>query len=392
MRAEWMTSVRIALIVTGGLDRGGRQRVIPALLAFVGALARRHEVHAFVLRHYPEPCRYELLGATVHDLGRADGVPGLGRWRQAGRLLAAMTRVGPFDLLHAYWGVPAGVVGTAIAERLGIPSIVTLDSGELVALPDIGYGLQRRWRDRRAMASTLRRASQLTVCTAYMASLSRAHGAVVAEVPLGVEPHHFPQSLPQSAPTPGSSWRLLHVASLNPVKDQATLLRALARVVAREPRVMLDIVGEDTLNGEIQRLARTLQIESSVTFHGFQPTDALGAFYQRAHLHVVSSRHEAAGVVTLEAACAGVPTIGTRVGYVADWDGERAVAVDVGDADALAAGILALLADPDRRARLGAAARAWALEHSVEWTAARFDTIYREAVASHSRRAARTSR
>jgi glycosyltransferase involved in cell wall biosynthesis len=380
--------VRIALIVTGGLDRSGRQRVIPALLAFVGAIARHHEVHAFVLRHYPEPCRYELLGATVHDLGRADGMPGLGRRRQARRLLAAMTRLGPFDLLHAYWGIPAGVVGTAVADRLGIPSIVTLDSGELVGIPDIGYGLQLRWRDRRAITSTLRRASRLTVCTAYMASLARAHGAVVTEVPLGVDSHHFPQA----APTAGPPWRLLHVASLNPVKDQATLLRALALVVAREPRVMLDIVGEDTLNGEIQRLARTLRIESSVTFHGFQPTDALGAFYERAHLHVVSSRHEAAGVVTLEAACAGVATIGTRVGYVADWDGERAVAVDVGDAEALAAGILTLLGDPDRRARLGAAARAWAIEHSAEWTAARFDAIYRDAVASHSRRAASTSR
>lgn len=383
-----MTSVRIALIVTGGLDRGGRQRVIPALLALVGALARRHEVHAFVLRHYPEPCDYELLGATVHDLGRADGIPGLGRWRQARRLFAAMTRLGPFDLLHAYWGIPAGVVGTAVADRLGIPSIVTLDSGELVGLPDIGYGLQRRWRDRRAIAATLRRTSRLTVCTAYMISLARARGASVTEVPLGVDPRHFPPS----APTAGAPWRLLHVASLNPVKDQATLLRALAIVVAREPRVMLDIVGEDTLNGEIQRLARTLGVESAVTFHGFQPTDALGDFYRRAHLHVVSSRHEAAGVVTLEAACAGVPTIGTRVGYVADWDGERAVAVDVGDAEGLATGILALLADPDRRARLGAAARAWAIEHSAEWTAERFDAIYRDAVASDSRRAVRTSR
>ncbi len=383
--------MRVALIATGGLDRSGRQRVIPALLAFVEAIARRHEVHAFVLRHYPEPCSYELAGATVHDLGRSDGIPGLGRWRQARRLFEAMSRIGSFDVLHAYWGIPAGVVGTGVASRLGIPSVVTLDSGELVGLPDIGYGLQLRWRDRQAIASTLRRASQLTVCTAYMASLASAHGvarARIAEVPLGVDPRHFSPSTAMAGPP----WRLLHVASLNPVKDQTTLLRALALVVAREPRVMLDIVGEDTLNGEMQRLARTLRVESFVTFHGFTPTDALGAFYQRAHLHVVSSRHEAAGVVMLEAACAGVPTIGTRVGYVADWDGERAVAVPVGDPGALADGILALLADPDRRARLGAAARAWAMEHSAEWTAERFDSIYRDVVANRSRLAARTSR
>jgi glycosyltransferase involved in cell wall biosynthesis len=378
--------VRIALVVTGGLDRSGRERVIPALLAFVEAMARRHEVHAFVLRHEIEPSRYELLGATVHDLGRVDGMPGLAWWRQGRRLVEAMRRVGRFDVLHAYWGIPAGVVGTAVAQRLDLPSVVTFDSGEFVGLPDIGYGLQRRWRDRRAIAATLRRASRLTVCTTYMATLARASGADAAVVPLGVDPRYF-----SPGDANGPPWRLLHVASLNRVKDQATLLRALALVTAREPRVTLDIVGEDTLNGEIQRLARALGVESAVTFHGFTPTDAIGVFYERAHLHVVSSRHEAAGVVTLEAACAGVPTTGTRVGYIADWDGERAVAVPIGDAEALANGILSLLADPDRRVRLAAAARAWALEHSAEWTATAFDAIYRDVVASHARRAASTS-
>src|SRR4029078_8347706 len=96
------------------------------------------------------------------------------------------------------------------------------------------------------------------------------------------------------------------------------LLRALALVMAREPRVTLDIVGEDTLGGEIQRLASALGVEAAVTFHGFTPTDAIGAFYERAHLHVVSSRHEAAGVVTLEAAAAGGPTVGPEGGRAAE--------------------------------------------------------------------------
>ena len=62
-----------------------------------------------------------------------------------------------------------------------------------------------------------------------------------------------------------------------------------------------------------------------MTFHGFQPTDALASFYARAHLHVVSSRHEAAGIVVLEAAASGVPTVGTRVGFLADWAQARAL-------------------------------------------------------------------
>jgi hypothetical protein len=59
---------------------------------------------------------------------------------------------------------------------------------------------------------------------------------------------------------------------------------------------------------------------------------------------------------------------------------------------ARATGIRSRRGDPDRRARLGEAARAWALEHSAEWTATAFDAIYRDAVASHARRVPSTSR
>jgi len=124
--------MRVGLVVSGGVDRSGRERVIPAILAFIERIARRHDVHVFVLRHAPQPCTYNLLGATVHDLGRVDGVPGLGRWRQERRLFAAVARTGPFDLLHAYWGVPAGIVCTRVAGRIGRPAIVTFDSGEFV--------------------------------------------------------------------------------------------------------------------------------------------------------------------------------------------------------------------------------------------------------------------
>jgi glycosyltransferase involved in cell wall biosynthesis len=144
--------------------------------------------------------------------------------------------------------------------------------------------------------------------------------------------------------------------------------------------VHLDIVGEDTLDGTIQRLARTLAVDARVTFHGVQTTDALAGFYARAHLHVVSSRHEAAGVAVLEAACAGLATAGTAVGFVADWAPDRAVAVPVGNAAALADAVIGLLHDARRRAAIAAAARAWTFVHDADWTARTFETIYAEVV------------
>src|SRR4029077_404525 len=112
-------------------------------------------------------------------------------------------------------------------------------------------------------------------------------------VPLGIDTHAFlPAASDRDHMHP--PWRLLRVASLNRVKDYQTLLQALTRIVDRGVDVHLDVVGEDTLGGAVQALAHTLRLDSRVTFLGFQPTDQLAAIYRRAHLHVASSRHEAA--------------------------------------------------------------------------------------------------
>ena len=365
--------MRIGLVVTGGVDRSGRERVVPVLIWLVERLARRHDVHVFALHHYRDPCTYPLRGATVHDLGRVGGPPGLRRCFLRWRLAAAVAAHGPFDVLHAYQGMPA-VVATRIAPRCGVPAVVTLDSGELTSIDDIHYGLQRRWFDRRAVASAIRAAARVTVTTDFMARMvpDGLSQAPVAVIPIGIDASCFPPATRVEGPP----WRLLRVASISAVKGYPTLLRALAHIVARGLDVHLDVVGEDTMNGAAHALTRTLGLESRVTFHGFQPTDHLAAFYARAHLHLVPSRHEAAGAVILEAAATGLVTVGTAVGYVADWNPDRAVAVPADDPNAMAGAVIDLLQDPPRRQRLASAAREWTLAHDADWTARQLEQLY----------------
>src|SRR5919201_2869321 len=82
--------MRIGLVVTGGVDASGRERVVPALLWLIERLARRHDVHVFALHYYREPRTYPLLGAKVHDLGRVEGPPGFRRLRVGSRLRRAL--------------------------------------------------------------------------------------------------------------------------------------------------------------------------------------------------------------------------------------------------------------------------------------------------------------
>lgn len=371
--------LRIALVVPGGVDESGERRVIPALLALIERLARRHHVRVVALRQYDAPRAYELLGAGVTNLGRPRrlaGVPGRTLWWRYRALVGALMAE-RFDVVHAFWAGEPGAIAAVAADRLGVPSVVSLAGGELVGLPEIGYGGQLSRRERWLIRAALRRATTLTSASGPIEALASAIGRTPERVPLGVP---VPPEAERVAHVAGPP-RLLFVGSLNRVKDPFLLLDAFGRVLAAEPEARLDVVGEDTLEGAVQRRAADLGVGAHARFHGFLPSADLAPFFRSAQLLVVTSRHEAGPVVALEAAGWGVPTVGTHVGHLADAAGDWAATVPVGDAAALADAVLALSRDPERRARMGASARAWARANDADATAARFEELYRRLVA-----------
>jgi glycosyltransferase involved in cell wall biosynthesis len=380
--------MKIAFITPGGFDRSGRERVIPAFLWLVEQLARHSEVHVYTLRQYPEPCIYSLLGATVHNIGVPQKRPrNLRSFFTLLSHLRAEHRHSPFDVIHGVW-LSSGGFGAALAGRLlHVPSLATLAGGEMAALPEIGYGGQLRMRSRYKIALTLRLANAITAASEYARRPLLPYRLDAHLIPFGVNCERFTPA----EPPPGPPWNLLHVASLNRVKDQATLLRAFRTIQACEPRTRLQIIGEDTLNGEIQRLAHELGVADAVTFEGFQPNDVVADAMRRAHLLLVSSRHESGPLVMLEAAACCVPTVGTAVGHIEDLAPDAAVAVPPGDHAALAWAVTSLLRDETSRRAIGLRARSFARTHDATWTAERFTQLYGElaqAVASRQRHTA----
>ncbi len=343
-------SLRVGLI-TPGFSASEEDWCIPALLHLVRELARHNEVHVFTLR-YPH-CRdtYSVYGATVHAFGGAQ-IVGRGRLLLMGRALVSIVDQGrcrPFDVLHSLWADEPGFLAVTAGRLLGVPAIVSLLGGELVGLPDIGYGGQLSRSGRWLVRLALHGATRVTVGSTSLRRLAQPHVSPdrLLRIPLGVDTGLFRPGSGPANPTPlvEGKIKLLHVASLIPVKDQATLLRALSRVVTQAPCVHLHVVGEGPLHGYLESLAESLGVAAYVTFHGAVSHERLPAYYRAADLCVLTSRYESQGMVTLEAAACARATVGTAVGLLPDLSPATRT-VPVGDARALAEALLTTLQDP----------------------------------------------
>jgi glycosyltransferase involved in cell wall biosynthesis len=368
--------MKVAILTPGGVDRSGTERVIPCLLWLVERLVRAgDEVHVFAFNQEAAPGRWHLLGAQVHNAGR---------WPRALRILSSLFgehRRGRFDVLHAFWALPSGVAGAVAASLARVPLLLTLPGGDTANHPAIGYGGGIRLGSRLKVRLAAAVAGAVTAPSATMCRQAANAGIRASRLPLGVALDRWPRRAPVRR-TAGAPLRLLHVGSLNLVKDQAMLLRAAATLKDRGVPFELEVIGGDTLAGSVQRQAKYLGLAGLARFHGFMPHDRLRGWVERADLLLISSIHEAGPLVMLEAAVAGVPTIGTAVGHIADFAPGAAVSLRVGDDQAMADAIMALADDEDERLRLAAAAQARALEEDADFTAQQFRCLYRALAAS----------
>jgi len=366
--------VKIALIIPGGVDRSGTHRIIPCLLWLVERLvARGDEIHLFALQQEPRPGHWPLLGAQVHNAGARPR-----RLRSLGQLWTEHRR-SRFDIVHAFWAGGPGVVAALFARLVGVPSVLTLPGGDLAALADIGYGGRLTMRGRAWTRIALVFASRVTVPSRSMLAAARALYIDAVRMPWGVAIDRWPVRPPRRR-VPGNPLRLIHVANLNRVKDQETLLLAMSLLRERGVDFRLDVIGLDTLQGAVQRRCGELDLGGHVEFHGFMTHAETRPWVEQADLLVVSSRHEAVPMVLLEAAVAGIPTVGTAVGQIADWAPQAATSVPIGNPAALADAIKHLDAHEDDRLRIARAAQALAVDEDAEVATDRTRRLYAELV------------
>jgi colanic acid/amylovoran biosynthesis glycosyltransferase len=153
--------------------------------------------------------------------------------------------------------------------------------------------------------------------------------------------------------------RVLNVARLTGVKGQPILLEAVAELRRDGHDVQVTILGDGPERERLRQLARELEIEDAVELPGAVGQERVRDELARAHVFCAPSFAEGVPVVLMEAMAMELPVVATRVMGVGELveDGEHGLLVPPGRADHLAAALASLGADPERRARMGAAGR-----------------------------------
>ena len=148
------------------------------------------------------------------------------------------------------------------------------------------------------------------------------------------------------------------VSGLRVMKGHGVVIEAVARLAAQGLRPQLTFVGRGSHEAAIRDAIDRAGLGGQVTIAGFAEDlpEALAALDVALYVPIES---EGMSRVVFEYMAAARPLIAARVGVVPEVlvDGEHAVLVPGGDADALAAAIRRLLGDAPLRARLGEAAR-----------------------------------
>jgi len=214
-------------------------------------------------------------------------------------------------IVHAHFGW-AGPLAAPAAARLGVPLAVTFHATDVTVWPHQDARNQRAYERLFGHVALALAVSRFTEGKLREAGFS---GPVAIE-PAGVSLSELPF---RGARADADETRLLFVGRLVPRKGLDVLLRALARLEARE-RLALAVVGDGPARAASEALAAQLGLASRVTFRGALPKAEVAAALREADVLVMPSRlmpdGEAEGSPTVlkEALAVGLAVVATDTG------------------------------------------------------------------------------
>jgi L-malate glycosyltransferase len=361
------------LWLTTGLGAGGAERLL------VTSARRRDRDRVDVRVLYLLPYKNALVGdleaagVPVACLGRGDVLDA--RW--LGGLRRSLAR-DPVDIVHAHnpvMAVGAKVVARSLPRRLR-PRVVVTD-----------HNVWHSYRPMSRFADGLTSpfdAARLTVSEAVRASLPgpiKRHARVVLQ---GIEVDDVRAQRAERAAV-RAELGLGHdtlvvgtVANLRAQKAYPDLFAAALGVVEQLPHVRFVAVGQGPLEAEIRALHARSGLGDRLLLLGYRP-DAVRVM-AACDVFVLASHYEGLGVAIMEALALGLPVVATAVGGVPEVvdHGREGLLVPPHLPQELAAALVSVLTDDERRQRMAEAAARRGAALSIDSAVRRTEATYHE--------------
>jgi glycosyltransferase involved in cell wall biosynthesis len=367
------------LHVVDSLEFGGLERVVTDLA--IGQREAGHVVWVFSIKN---------AGDLALELDAA-GIPVIWGGKQGGADLRTLRKLRSsafehdIDIVHAHNFMPtyytaAALIGTRrptrvatchdMGTRLGNRKLRWLfrwSLSRMAQVATVGSQVFERYRKLK-MLRPQRSTTVLNGIPVERFSLS-AERRLSARAKLGI---------PLASLVVGTVGRLVAI------KNQSLLLKLVPSLVRLHPNLVLVFIGDGVLSGALRREAAELEVSEHVLFAGERTgiAELLPAF----DIFVLPSLSEGMSIALLEAAATGLAIVASRVGGNPEiiHDGQTGILFEPQDSDALRAALSRFLEDPQFRAELGAAARAWVTKHaSLATMCSAYESVY--AAARHGR-------
>jgi glycosyltransferase involved in cell wall biosynthesis len=212
-----------------------------------------------------------------------------------------------FDVIDAHYLYPDGVAAARLGQALRIPVVLTARGTDLTLIASHAG-------PRRAIRSAIREASvSVAVCEDLRRRLveigAPAERTLTLRNGVDLETFHPGDRRAARATLGCDGFTLLSVGSLIERKGHALTIEALRN----QPSWRLLIAGSGPLRGQLDALARHLNVADRVHFLGEVPHRSLPALYTAADVLVLASSREGWANVLLEAMACGAPVAATDV-------------------------------------------------------------------------------
>ncbi|MEW2494535.1 glycosyltransferase family 4 protein [Streptomyces nodosus] len=275
--------------------------------------------------------------------------------------------------------------GAAAPLGLMAPALRRAGAERLVATT---HGHEAGWAQLPAARGLLRRIGESTDTITYLGEYTRSRIASALTPQAAARMVQLPPGVDERTFHPGSGGDevrarlgltdrpvVVCVSRLVPRKGQDTLIRAMPRVLGKQPDTVLLIVGGGPYESDLRRLADETGVAHAVRFTGAVPWAELPAHFGAGDVFAMPCRTrrggldvEGLGIVYLEASATGLPVVAGDSGGAPDavLDGETGWVVRGGSAEETADRVVTLLGDPELRRRMGERGRRW-VEEKWRW-------------------------